>query len=132
MTPIRRTLPLLSAAVVTAVLAGCGSSSHKTSTASSAPPATANSPATPAVAGAKVTIKSFAFAPANVHVTVGGKVTFTNQDNTPHTATADDGASFDSGTLNQGQSKTITFSKAGTFSYHCAFHAFMTAKVVVS
>ncbi len=138
MTPIRRTLPLLATAAVV-VLAGCGSSSKKSATNPYATPTTPTTPTTPAAASAgpavtaaKVAIKSFAFSPATVTVKVGGKITFTNDDPTAHTATADDGTSFESGSLQKGQSKTITFTKAGTFSYHCAFHAFMTGKVVVS
>jgi plastocyanin len=144
MTPIRRTLPLLATATAAVVLvAGCGSSSKNTSSnpyATPTTPSTSSTPSTPAgasaagpaVAAASVKIKSYAFSPASVTVKVGGKITFTNEDGTAHTATADDGTSFDSGSLGHRQSKTITFTKAGTFSYHCAFHAFMTGKVVVS
>jgi plastocyanin len=135
MTPIRRTSPLVATATAVLALAGCGSSSHKTSTttkSATVPAAATAAAATPAVATAKVAIKMYAFSPATVHVKVGGKITFTNFDSTAHTATSDDGTSFDSGTLDQGHSKTITFTKAGTFTYHCAFHAFMTGTVVVS
>jgi plastocyanin len=100
-------------AVLTVVPAGCGSSSA-------------------GLASANVTIRNFAFSPRTVHLRVGGKITFTNEDSTPHTATADNGTSFDSGTLVDGQRMTITFSRAGTFAYHCAFHAFMTGTVIVS
>lgn len=125
MTTIRRTFPLL---VALAVIAGCGSSSSTKSTTTTATPVT---PAAAAVTSAKVAISNFKFVPPALTLKQGGKITFTNQDSTEHTATADDGTSFDSGTLKQGQSKTVTFAKAGTFSYHCAFHAFMMAKVVV-
>jgi plastocyanin len=79
----------------------------------------------------RVPIVSFAFVPKVLHVAVGAKVTWTNEDSSPHTATADDAAAFDTGTLTRHASKTITFSKAGTFAYHCAFHPFMTATVTV-
>jgi plastocyanin len=132
MTPTRRARSLLAAATAAVALAACGSSSPNTSTASSSPPAGATQGAASPVAAAKVAIRMFAFSPATVHVRVGGRITFTNFDSTAHTATADDGTSFDSGTLSQGQSRTITFAKAGTYTYHCAFHAFMTGTVVVS
>jgi plastocyanin len=106
------------------VLAGCGSSA---STKSAAP-----TPAAAAVTAAKVTISDFKFAPPAVTLKRGGTITFTNRDTAPHTATADDGPSFDTGTLKQGQTKTVTFPTSGTFAYHCAFHAFMKATVVVS
>ena len=78
-----------------------------------------------------VTIKNFAFAPPEIDVKVGQTVTWTNQDSTGHTVTADDG-SFDSKELPNGQTFSQTFSKAGTFSYHCSIHSQMKATVVVS
>jgi plastocyanin len=54
-------------------------------------------------------------------VPVGTTVTWTNHDTVPHTVTADDG-SFDSGTLQPGQSYTRTFSSAGNYPYHCSIH----------
>jgi plastocyanin len=74
---------------------------------------------------------SFTFRPATVHVKVGGRVTWANRDSAAHTATADQGPTFDTGTLKQGQRKTVTFAIAGTFTYHCAFHAFMKGTVTV-
>lgn len=68
-----------------------------------------------------VTIQNFAFNPNPLSIPVGTTVRFVNKDSAAHTATADDG-SFDSGTLNQGQDFTFTFTKAGTFAYYCAFH----------
>ncbi len=80
---------------------------------------------------ARVPIAGFAFAPKSLRVAVGAKVTWTNEDSAPHTATADDATAFDTGTLAQHASRTITFARAGTFTYHCAFHPFMTATITV-
>lgn len=77
-----------------------------------------------------VQIKNYNFAPDTLTVKAGTKVTWTNHDATAHTATAD-GGSFDTATLNQGQSKTIVFMRPGTYSYHCIFHAFMTGTIKV-
>ena len=82
-------------------------------------------------AGSGVAIQGFAFHPPSLTVPVGSTITWTNQDSAPHTATAKDG-SFDTGTLKQGQSMTITFSKAGTFAYYCQFHPFMLGTVTVT
>jgi plastocyanin len=79
---------------------------------------------------AAVTIKNYAFAPQSLKVKAGTRVTWTNRDSTAHTATADQGAP-DTGTINSGQSRTITFNRPGTFPYHCAFHAFMTGTITV-
>ena len=78
-----------------------------------------------------VSIKNFAFNPPNATVAAGTTVTWVNNDQAPHTATADDGT-FDSGTLQPGQSFSFTFDKAGTYAYHCNIHPDMTATVTVS
>lgn len=85
----------------------------------------------PTTNGKSVNIQGFAFAPGSLTVAKGTVVTFTNNDNASHTATADDG-SFDTGTIGAGASAKITFNKAGTFSYYCAFHSGMTGTIVVS
>src|SRR5215212_1360060 len=78
-----------------------------------------------------VSIKNFAFDPPNVTVAPGTTVTWVNNDQVPHTATANDGA-FDSGTLQPGQSYSFKFDKPGTYAYHCNIHPYMTATVTVS
>ena len=77
-----------------------------------------------------VTIESFAFDPADLTVSVGDTVTWTNKDSAAHTATADDG-SFDTASISSGNAKSVTFSTAGTFTYHCAIHASMKGRIVV-
>ncbi|MHB8376231.1 MAG: cupredoxin domain-containing protein [Dehalococcoidia bacterium] len=77
-----------------------------------------------------VAIRNFAFTPGNLQLSVGATVTFTNYDSAPHTATAKDG-SWDTGILNQGQSKTITFGKAGDYTYYCKIHPNMVARLQV-
>ncbi|MBI3486164.1 cupredoxin family copper-binding protein [Candidatus Daviesbacteria bacterium] len=78
----------------------------------------------------EVQIKNFAFSPASITVKVGESVTWTNQDSVGHSATADDN-SFDTGVFSQGKSGSFTFSKAGTYTYHCSVHPNMKATVVV-
>jgi plastocyanin len=75
-------------------------------------------------------IANYAFAPAALTVKVGTRITVSNSDGTAHTATAGSGA-FDSGTLKQGQSSHFTLKKAGTYTYICQFHAFMTGTIKV-
>ncbi len=77
-----------------------------------------------------VTISDFKFTPPSITVKVGDTVVWTNNGPSTHTATADDG-SFDSGNMAQGKTFSHTFQTAGTFSYHCTVHPFMTAQVVV-
>lgn len=130
MAPHRATYAALALAFL---LAACssGSSSPSAAPASAAAPAGAGASAgAPAASGQAVTIQGFAFGPSSVSVSVGTTVTWTNQDSTQHTVTADDG-SFDGGPLANGQTFSQTFSKAGTFTYHCKIHPKMTASVTV-
>jgi hypothetical protein len=77
-----------------------------------------------------VTIKNFAFAPTTSTVHVGDTITWTNQDQVAHTATASDG-SFDTGSISQGKSGSHTFTKAGTIPYICSIHPSMKGTVTV-
>jgi plastocyanin len=111
------------------LLAGCGGGD-------SGPTASANSSKSSSQAGSgggasAVSISDFKFSPATITVKQGAGVTVTNQDSTAHTATADDGHSFDTGTLSQGASQTISPSKPGSYPYHCTIHSFMHGTLVV-
>jgi plastocyanin len=78
----------------------------------------------------KVAITNYAFVPDKLTVKAGTRITFTNHDSTAHTATADHGG-FGTGTINPDHSGTITVKRAGTYPYHCLFHAFMTGTITV-
>jgi plastocyanin len=77
-----------------------------------------------------VSIKNFAFSVATLSISAGTQVTWTNNDATTHTVTADDG-SFDSGNIAPGGSFSHTFSSMGTVNYHCQIHPMMKAAVAV-
>ncbi|MEA2301081.1 MAG: hypothetical protein QOE44_1616 [Solirubrobacteraceae bacterium] len=113
-------LILVTAAAALGLLDGGGSSS-----------ATPLLAAAPGSHHARVSIAGFAFKPGKVTVKVGARVRWTNLDSAPHTATADHGGGFDTGTLMLHQSKLVRFTTAGTYTYHCAFHPFMTGSVTV-
>jgi plastocyanin len=121
-----------SLAVVAAValfLSGCGgsnSSSGSTSTSTSA-----SHPTSGGTSSSAVKISNFKFVPASVTAKQGAGVSVTNNDSTAHTATADDGKSFDTGDINPGSSATITVAKAGSYPYHCSIHPFMHGTLTV-
>jgi plastocyanin len=77
-----------------------------------------------------VTIQNFAYSPSVMKVKVGTTVTWENQDSTEHSATADDG-SFDTKMLSLGEKGSYTFTKAGTYTYHCSSHPSMTGTIIV-
>ncbi len=78
----------------------------------------------------EISIANFAFSPADLTISVGDTVRWTNNDAASHTATATDG-SFDSGTLTTGQSFTHVFATQGDFSYVCQYHSNMTGVIHV-
>lgn len=88
-----------------------------------------SSSSTPVATNA-VSVVNFSYSPTSITVKKGTKVTWTNNDSTQHTVTADNG-SFDSGTLDPGKSFSQTFNTAGTFAYHCNFHSNMHGTVIV-
>jgi plastocyanin len=87
--------------------------------------------AAPSTGTAVVHIRDDAFVPASLTVKAGDKVTFVNDDDDAHTATADD-AAWDSEGLNQGQKWTHAFMKTGKITYHCTVHPMMHGTIVVS
>ncbi|HEX4429288.1 MAG TPA: cupredoxin domain-containing protein [Frankiaceae bacterium] len=82
------------------------------------------------VKATRITISDYAYQPAKITVASGASLTFSNRDQTPHTATGTPNG-FDTGRIKPGQSKTITVSKPGTYAYYCQFHAFMHGTIIV-
>jgi plastocyanin len=132
---------LLLSAVLLAACSGSGTASAGASVAASAAApsvATSQAPASTApsasasgaAGGSAVSVKNFAFAPPSLSVAVGTTVTWTNEDTTAHTVTADDGT-FDSKNIASGATFTQTFDTAGSFAYHCTLHPNMTATIEV-
>ena len=82
-------------------------------------------------ASATVTIDNYKFVPAQVTVHPGDTVVWRNKDSMPHTATAMDGSSFDTGAIDPNGSQSAVLSKAGTYAYRCAIHPDMRGTIVV-
>lgn len=139
-------------------LAGCASSSGRSSVAaaSPAPPvasdaaaastgpsdagaakgsggygAPASAPAAAAAAGA-LKIAGFKYDPTPLTVAPGQAVPVTNADSAVHTATSDVAGLFIADDVQTG--KTITFTaptKPGTYTFHCRYHASMHGTLIV-
>lgn len=75
-------------------------------------------------------VDEYAYAPARAKVHVGDKVTWTNQGKEPHTATAVDGT-WTTGEVAPGKSATVTFDKAGTYTYQCKEHEWSYGQIIV-
>jgi plastocyanin len=80
--------------------------------------------------GNRVLMKDFMFSPMALTTKVGVEVTWTNQDDEPHTVVSDTGL-FRSGALDTGDSYTFKFDKPGTYHVFCSVHPRMMATIVV-
>jgi len=92
----------------------------------SAPGVRASAPA----GAAAVHIANFTFSPPTITVRPGTTVTWTNDDDIPHTVVATNGA-FRSKVLDSGEHFSFTFANAGEFHYFCSIHPHMTGVVIV-
>ena len=77
----------------------------------------------------QVAIRSMAFVPAVLVVSVGDTVVWTNEDIVPHTATAI--GTFDSQSMTNKQEWRYTTKKAGEYAYGCTFHPPMKGTLTV-
>jgi plastocyanin len=131
---MRRSATVLALACAAVLLAGCSSSSSagpSTATTATAPGVAPAS--SPAVASDTIIIKNFAFAPADLTVAPGTKVTVTNQDSVTHTVTATGAKAFDTGDVNAGATVTFTApATAGSYPYICSIHTYMHGTLTVS
>lgn len=106
---------LLAALAGVVVLAGCGSDGDGATVASSRP--------------GTVVIKNLRYSPKTITVRAGETVTWEFDDGRiPHDVKGD---GFDSGTKSKG-SWSHTFTKAGTYDYHCTLHPYMKGTVEVT
>jgi plastocyanin len=74
---------------------------------------------------------TWTYEPKVVTVEVGTKVTWTNNGAVVHTATADDGKTFDSGNMQAKATFSFTPAAPGTFAYHCRQHPWMKGTIIV-
>ncbi len=91
-----------------------------------------NAPQTPFVAQGDVTVdmRGFEYFPRDLTVDIGASVTWTNYDNVPHNATDVDKA-WETETVREDESATLTFPEPGEYEYYCTIHPSMKAKLTV-
>ena len=132
---MRRTLVALTLLALAGVLAaGCGGNTSGSGGGAYGGGPTTTGPTTSGAgtpaSGTTVTIDNFAFSPPSLEAKVGQKVTWTNKQDVAHTVTANGGA-FDH-PMPSGATFSFTFTKAGTFAYHCTIHPSMHGTIAVS
>jgi amicyanin len=80
----------------------------------------------------KIKIADLAFDPPTVTVRAGTKVTWTNQDEVPHTVTSTTKPRvLESPALDTNDSFSHVFKEPGTYKYFCTVHPKMAGTVVV-
>jgi plastocyanin len=79
---------------------------------------------------AQLNVENFKFGPEKLTITKGTAVTWTNQDDIPHSIVLT-ALGVRSKVLDTDKAFTYQFDKAGTFSYICGLHPFMHGRVVV-
>ena len=84
-----------------------------------------------AQSGNGVAVQAFVYDAAEVTVSVGSTVTWTNNDPVAHTVT-DVNQAWDSGPFESGVTFSKTFSEPGTYEYYCIPHPMMIGKVTVT
>ena len=86
--------------------------------------------ATPALAeDVAVKIGNFTFGPKELKVKAGTTVTWTNEDDIPHTVVSPN--NLRSKVLDTDGTYAFTFTTPGTYTYFCSLHPHMTGTVVV-
>ena len=115
--------------IATLLLAACGGSAEPADPSPVEPSAVA--PTEGGAFGAAVTVQLFAFDPDTLEVDTGTTVTWTNEDDIEHTATAEEGA-FDGDLDGAGSEFSFTFEKGGTFAYRCDIHDGMRGQIRVT
>jgi plastocyanin len=80
-----------------------------------------------------IDIKNMAFTPSQITVAKGGTVTWTNNDSVTHTVVDDlsNVGGPNSGDIAPGASYSFTFTKTGSYQYHCSIHPSMRGTIVV-
>jgi plastocyanin len=94
------------------------------------PPEATQRPAAGGRDSVTAVVQDFMFRPGRMEIAAGTTVVWTNGGQMVHTVTAEDG-SFDSGQIEAGGRRGITFSRVGTYSFHCTPHPFMRGEIVV-
>jgi plastocyanin len=130
-----RTIPVIGLAILMLVaISGCADAGVTQATI--APVAAAPTPAgacsaTSDAGAVAVSIKGFAFNPADIQAKVGEVIQFTNDDSTGHTASLTDG-SCTTPTIGGGATGGLVFSQAGTYPFRCNIHKQMTGTITIS
>lgn len=127
--------------------AGSGTDTHMSNATTMSMTSTTSAPSSNPSGSVQVAIVNYAYLPAELTVTVGATVTWTNQDPVAHTVTegtpesnkpasqrifdSSNGAEGKYDLMQSGESWSFTFTSPGTYEYYCLPHPYMKARITV-
>ena len=135
MRPIARGIAALVTALALAACSGGGTPTQAPAGGTQAPAATtaASAPCTDSTGATTVAVGVANFEwQQPINAKVGDVITWTNGDTAPHKVALDDGSCAMSANIPGGGSKSLVFSVAGTFPFHCAVHQSMKGTITIS
>jgi plastocyanin len=123
-------------AVVLATACGSGGSKQESTPSTESTTATTATTVAPAPAGpaapaaAQITIDGFSYGQP-ITVSPGAKITVVNKDSAGHTVTSNTPGKFDADVPGNAQATFTAPNEAGSYPYHCNYHASMHGTLVV-
>lgn len=144
MRPLVRGLATLSIAGLLAACGGTSPTAAPTSVAPTTGPVATAVPTSAPVATQQAEVCAETTEPTVVEASVGGfawgavtakvgdVVTWTNGDGVPHKLAFDDGTCTMDGNIAGGGSRSLVFSKPGTFAFHCTLHGQMPGSITIT
>lgn len=141
---MRRVVGLFGILAISFLLAACGGTGTPTAAPSlsgtaapvdtAAPVATASpicdEPAAGTATDVEASVGGFAWGP--VTAKVGQVITWTNGDGAPHKVVLDDENCAMKGNIPGNGTRSLVFSKAGTFAFHCSVHGQMPGEITIT
>jgi len=133
-----RGIAVLGISIALAACSGGGATTNPTAAAGTAAGTAAaggEAPCTDSTGTATVsaTVADNTWTPSTVNAKVGDVITWTNGDGVPHGVALDDGSCKMSKSIApSGGTGSLTFSKAGTYPFHCFVHPSMKGTIVIS
>jgi plastocyanin len=136
MRPIARGIAALATALALAACSGGGTTSTQAPAGGTQAPAGTTAASAPCTDSTGTTVVAVGVANMEwqqpINAKVGDVITWTNGDTVPHKVALDDGSCAMSDNIPGGGSKSLVFSVAGTFPFHCSVHPSMKGTITIS
>jgi plastocyanin len=136
MRPIARGIAALATALALAACSGGGTTTTQAPAGGTQAPAGTTAASAPCTDSTGTTVVAVGVANMEwqqpINAKVGDVITWTNGDTVPHKVALDDGSCAMSDNIPGGGSKSLVFSVAGTFPFHCSVHPSMRGTITIS